>query len=57
MLGSHRVYHFTFGLTIFLLIVATYLSTWVSPTDFQQGENYRIIYVHVPAAWMSLSFI
>jgi heme exporter protein C len=26
----------------------------VAPTDFQQGENYRIIFVHVPAAWMSI---
>jgi heme exporter protein CcmC len=34
--------------------MAFYLSTWVVPSDFQQGENYRIIYVHVPAAWMSL---
>jgi heme exporter protein C len=22
--------------------------------DYQQGENFRILYVHVPAAWMSL---
>ncbi len=26
----------------------------LAPTDYQQGESYRIIYVHVPAAWMSL---
>ena len=24
------------------------------PTDFQQGEAYRIIFIHVPAAWMSM---
>lgn len=54
MLGSQRVYHTILGLTSFLLVIAIYLSTWVAPTDFQQGENYRIIYVHVPAAWMSL---
>jgi heme exporter protein C len=33
------------GLTIGLI---------VAPTDFQQGEAYRIIFVHVPAAWMSM---
>ena len=33
------------GLTIGLLI---------APTDFQQGESYRIIFVHVPASWMSM---
>ena len=26
----------------------------VAPTDFQQGEGYRIIFVHVPASWMSM---
>ena len=26
----------------------------VAPPDYQQGEAYRIIYVHVPAAWLSL---
>jgi ABC-type transport system involved in cytochrome c biogenesis permease subunit len=26
----------------------------VAPTDFQQGDAYRIIFIHVPAAWMSM---
>jgi heme exporter protein C len=26
----------------------------LAPPDYQQGEGFRIIYVHVPAAWMSL---
>ncbi|MDE2277352.1 MAG: heme ABC transporter permease CcmC [Burkholderiales bacterium] len=26
----------------------------IAPTDFQQGEVYRIIFIHVPAAWMSM---
>jgi len=26
----------------------------VAPTDFQQGDSYRIIFIHVPAAWMSM---
>jgi heme exporter protein C len=25
-----------------------------APADYEQGESYRIIYVHVPAAWMSM---
>lgn len=28
---------------------------WLAPADYQQGEAFRIIYVHVPAAWLSLS--
>lgn len=26
----------------------------VAPSDFQQGDSYRIIFIHVPAAWMSM---
>jgi heme exporter protein C len=31
-----------------------YVGFFVAPTDFQQGESYRIIFVHVPASWMSM---
>ena len=31
-----------------------YLGLWQAPTDAQQGDSYRIIFVHVPAAWMSM---
>ena len=36
------------------LLSGLYVSFAVAPTDFQQGEAYRIIFVHVPAAWMSM---
>jgi heme exporter protein C len=26
----------------------------MAPTDFQQGEVYRVIFIHVPAAWMAM---
>ena len=31
-----------------------YVGFFVAPTDFQQGESYRIIFIHVAAAWMSM---
>lgn len=31
-----------------------WLGLFIAPTDFQQGEGYRIIFVHVPASWMSM---
>jgi heme exporter protein C len=37
-----------------LMIAGLYLGFFVAPTDFQQGESYRIIFIHVPAAWMSM---
>ena len=41
---------------IFLLLLGAglYGGLYLAPTDYQQGDSYRIIYVHVPAAWMSL---
>jgi len=37
-----------------LAAVGLYLGLIVAPTDAQQGESYRIIFIHVPAAWMSM---
>jgi heme exporter protein C len=31
-----------------------YIGFFVAPTDATQGEAYRIIFIHVPAAWMSM---
>jgi heme exporter protein C len=37
-----------------LFVIGAYLGLVVAPSDYQQGDSFRIIYVHVPAAWMSL---
>ncbi len=39
---------------VVLLVAGLYVGFFVAPTDFQQGEAYRIIFIHVPAAWMSM---
>ena len=39
---------------IVLSIVGLYIGFFVAPTDATQGEAYRIIFIHVPAAWMSM---
>src|SRR3546814_19172484 len=31
-----------------------YVGFFMAPTDAQQGEGYRIIFVHVPVSWMSM---
>ncbi len=41
-------------LFLLLAIPGLYLGLFVAPADYQQGDSYRIIYIHVPAAWMSL---
>ena len=41
-------------LTVLLMIAGLYGGLVFAPADYQQGESFRIIYVHVPSAWMSL---
>jgi heme exporter protein C len=44
------------AVTALLLAVGLYLALFVAPPDYQQGEAVRIMFVHVPAAWMA-SFV
>lgn len=37
-----------------LTVIGLYIGFFVAPTDYQQGDAYRIIFIHVPAAWMSM---
>jgi heme exporter protein C len=40
--------------TLALMGYGLYGGLALAPADYQQGEGFRIIYVHVPSAWMSL---
>lgn len=42
------------GIFAILLLSGLYGGLVLAPPDYQQGESYRIIFIHVPAAWMSL---
>jgi heme exporter protein C len=37
-----------------LFILGIYFGFVVAPTDFQQGDAYRVLFIHVPAAWMGM---
>ncbi|HEX6003621.1 MAG TPA: heme ABC transporter permease [Burkholderiales bacterium] len=39
---------------IALCAAGLYVGFFVAPTDQQQGDAYRIIFIHVPAAWLSM---
>jgi heme exporter protein CcmC len=41
-------------ITIILLLTSIYLGFYLAPVDIQQGLNYKIIFIHVPFAWLSL---
>ena len=49
-----RVIPWCAGLALVLGVVGLYIGLVQAPTDHQQGDAYRIIFVHVPAAWMSM---
>ena len=51
---SNIVLPWAAGATVVLMIVGLYLSLFASPADYQQGDTVRIMYIHVPSAWMAL---
>jgi heme exporter protein C len=40
--------------SLILLAVGLYLAFFVAPPDYQQGETVRIMFVHVPSAWLAM---
>jgi len=49
-----RVWPWLAGLALLLAAAGLWVGFLLAPTDSQQGEVYRIIFLHVPAAWMSM---
>src|SRR4029450_5247238 len=43
------------GASLFVLAAGLVWSLLLAPPDYQQGESVRIMFIHVPAAWMALS--
>src|SRR2546423_14564116 len=37
-----------------LFVIGIYVGFFVAPTESAQGESYRILFIHVPAAWMGM---
>jgi len=42
------------GMTVLIIGTGIYFAFAASPPDYQQGETVRIMYVHVPSAWMAM---
>lgn len=51
---ANAVLPFAWVITVILFAVGLYGALVVSPPDYQQGETVRIMFVHVPAAWLAL---
>ncbi len=40
--------------TVLMLCVGLYMAFFVAPADYQQGQTVRIMFLHVPSAWLSM---
>ncbi|TKS54191.1 heme ABC transporter permease [Luteimonas yindakuii] len=62
-LGSPPTFHrfaarwapWCYGLAVLLMGYGIYGALFQVPADYQQGDSFRILYIHVPSAWMSLA--
>jgi heme exporter protein C len=52
---SARVLPWLAGAAAVILGYGLYLSFFVAPPDYQQGETVRIMYIHVPSAWLGMA--
>jgi heme exporter protein C len=52
---SGRLMPWLLAVTAGLFAAGLYLAFFVSPADYQQGEMVRVMYIHVPAAWLSMA--
>ena len=50
-----KLINFVHSIFFILLIIALSFALLLSPPDYLQGDNVRIMYVHVPAAWIGLA--
>lgn len=51
---ARMVQPWAMGIALAALAAGVWFGLLASPPDYQQGETVRIMYVHVPAAWMAM---
>ncbi|HKJ63437.1 MAG TPA: heme ABC transporter permease [Hyphomicrobiales bacterium] len=51
---TDRVLPWLGAITALLLAVGFYMAFFVAPADYQQGETVRIMFIHVPSAWLAM---
>ncbi len=51
---ANRLVPVFMGIALVLAVWGLYVGFFVAPVDYQQGNSYRIMFIHVPAAWMSM---
>jgi heme exporter protein C len=53
---SQRLMPWVAGLAALLFAIGFYGAFFTAPEDYQQGQTIRIMYVHVPSAWLGMFF-
>ena len=54
LLTINRLRKYVFAIFITVLLVGLFEALVLSPEDYKQSDSVRIMYVHVPSAWISL---
>jgi heme exporter protein C len=52
---SARLLPWLAAATAIMLVAGLYLAFFVAPPDYQQGDTVRIMFIHVPSAWLSMA--
>jgi heme exporter protein C len=56
MAYTGRLMPWLIGAAVLSVLAGLYMAWFVAPPDYQQGETVRIMFLHVPAAWLGLFF-
>ncbi|MEP4433442.1 MAG: heme transporter HemC, partial [Hyphomicrobiales bacterium] len=48
-----RLLPWLWGLSLLVLVVGFYMAFFEAPEDYQQGQTIRIMFIHVPFAWLA----
>ena len=51
---ADKVFPYLLALAVLVLGYGLAQALFISPPDYQQGESVRIMYIHVPSAWLSM---
>ena len=52
---SAKLLPWLWGLAALILIPGFYMAFFVAPEDYQQGQTIRIMFIHVPFAWLAMA--
>lgn len=52
---SAKLLPWLWGAALIILVVGFYMAFFIAPEDYQQGQTIRIMFIHVPFAWLAMA--